>query len=79
MPETGTSGLMSGEGKRSEGPTALSNRASLRLYSLIRATLSPQREACSPHERSEMRGRMRGEPGYRFAHPGYAVPATQSM
>src|SRR5438552_4850977 len=28
--------------------------------------------AWCPHERSDMRGRMRGRPGCRFAHPGYA-------
>ena len=29
--------------------------------------------ACSPHERSDMREAV--SPGYRFAHPGYSIPA----
>src|SRR4029453_7559299 len=30
-------------------------------------------EACSPDERSEIRGPLSHHPGYRFAHPGYEL------
>jgi hypothetical protein len=34
----------------------------------------------SPHERSDMRGGVSfGDPGYRFAHPGYALRVVRSM